>query len=398
MTAASHVTPGTVRSLIPARIDRLPWSSFHTRMVVALGVAWILDGLEIQVATAVGAVLGQRDTLNLSSTEVGLIATVYLVGEMVGALVFGRLSDKLGRRNLFMITLGVYLVGSGLTALTLGNGIGWVVFLYLTRFIAGTGIGGEYAAINSAIDELIPARYRGRVDIAVNGTYWAGAILGTLGTFIVLNVLSPSIGWRIGFLIGPKLGLVILLVRRNLPESPRWQVMNGREQDAEESIRYIEAEVVKSGKTLPQIDESKAIDLQPTDQIGYLALIRVLFREYPSRAVLGASLMISQSFLYNSIFFTSALVLVKFYGVPATSVPLFLIAFAVGNLAGPLAMGRFFDTIGRKTMIAGTYIMSGVLLGVSAFLFNAGLLTATTQTIAWSVIFSSPHPAPAPHI
>jgi MFS family permease len=387
MTAASHVTPGTVRSLIPARIDRLPWSSFHTRMVVALGVAWILDGLEIQVATAVGAVLSQRDTLNLSSTEVGLIATVYLVGEVVGALVFGRMSDKLGRRNLFMITLGVYLVGSGLTALTLGNGIGWVVFLYLTRFIAGTGIGGEYAAINSAIDELIPARYRGRVDIAVNGTYWAGALVGTLGTFIVLNVLSPSIGWRIGFLIGPVLGLVILLVRRNLPESPRWQVMNGREQAAEKSIRYIEAEVAKSGKTLPQIDESKAIDLQPADQIGYLALIRVLFREYPSRAVLGASLMISQSFLYNAIFFTSALVLVKFYGVPATSVPLFLIAFAVGNLAGPLAIGRFFDTIGRKTMIAGTYIMSGVLLGVSAFLFNAGLLTATTQTIAWSVIF-----------
>jgi MFS transporter len=215
MTAASQVTPDTVRSLIPARLDRLPWSAFHTRMVVALGVAWILDGLEIQIATAVGAVLNQRDTLNLSSTAVGLIATVYLVGEVVGALVFGRMSDKLGRRNLFMITLGVYLVGSGLTALTLGSGVGWIVFLYLTRFIAGTGIGGEYAAINSAIDEMIPARYRGRVDIAVNGTYWAGAVLGTLGTFILLNVLSPSIGWRIGFLIGPVLGLVILVVRRS---------------------------------------------------------------------------------------------------------------------------------------------------------------------------------------
>ncbi|PZS30519.1 MAG: MFS transporter [Pseudonocardiales bacterium] len=387
MTAASHVTPGAVRSLIPARIDRLPWSSFHTRMVVALGVAWVLDGLEIQVATAVGAVLNQRDTLNLSSTEVGLIATVYLVGEVVGALVFGRMSDKLGRRNLFMITLGVYLVGSGLTALTLGSGTGWVVFLYATRFIAGTGIGGEYAAINSAIDELIPARYRGRVDIAVNGTYWAGAVLGTLGTFILLNVLSPSIGWRIGFLIGPVLGLVILVVRRNLPESPRWQVMNGREQAAEKSISYIEHEVELSGKALPPVDQSKAMDLQPADQIGYLALTRVLFREYPSRAVLGASLMISQSFLYNAIFFTSALVLGKFYGVSSTSVPLFLIAFAVGNLAGPLTIGHLFDTIGRKTMIAGTYITSGILLAVSAFLFNAGLLTATTQTIAWCVIF-----------
>ncbi|MDQ2790086.1 MAG: MFS transporter [Pseudonocardiales bacterium] len=387
MTTASHVTPGAVRSLIPARIDRLPWSSFHTRMVVALGVAWILDGLEITVATSVGEVLNQPQTLNLSSTEVGLIATVYLVGEVVGALVFGRMSDKLGRRNLFMITLGVYLVGSGLTALTLGSDVGWVVFLYATRFIAGTGIGGEYAAINSAIDELIPARYRGRVDIAVNGTYWAGAVLGTLGTFILLNVFSLSVGWRIGFLIGPVLGLVILVVRRNLPESPRWQVMNGREEAAEKSISYIEREVELSGKVLPPVDQSKAIDLQPTDQIGYLALTRVLFREYPSRAVLGASLMISQSFLYNAIFFTSALVLGKFYGVSATSVPLFLIAFAVGNLAGPLTIGHLFDTIGRKTMIAGTYITSGVLLAISALLFNAGLLTAMTQTIAWCVIF-----------
>jgi MFS family permease len=387
MTTARHVAPGVVRSLIPARIDRLPWSPFHTRMVVALGVAWILDGLEITVASAVAAVLSEPETLNLSSTEVGLIATVYLVGEVVGALFFGRLSDKWGRRNLFMITLGVYLLGSGLTALTLGSGPGWVVFLYLTRFIAGMGIGGEYAAINSAIDELIPARYRGRVDIMVNGTYWAGALLGTLGTFILLNVLDPRIGWRVGFLLGPVLGLVILLVRRHLPESPRWQVMTGREQAAEESISYIEHEVERSGRALPPVDEGKGIDLRPTDQIGYVALTRVLFREYPSRAVLGASLMISQSFLYNAIFFTYTLVLVKFYGVSTASAPLFLIIFAVGNLIGPLTIGHLFDTIGRKIMIAGTYLISGLLLGVSAFLFNAGLLTATTQTIAWCVIF-----------
>ncbi|HKV21576.1 MAG TPA: MFS transporter, partial [Mycobacterium sp.] len=209
--------PAVIRSLIPARIDRLPWSPFHTRMVVALGIAWILDGLEITVASAVADTLSQPETLGLSSAAVGLIATVYLAGEVVGALFFGRLSDKLGRRNLFMITLGVYLVGSGLTALTLGNGIGWIVFLYITRFIAGMGIGGEYAAINSAIDELIPARYRGRVDIAVNGTYWGGAILGTLGTFIFLKVIDLSLGWRLAFLIGPVLGLVILFVRRHLP-------------------------------------------------------------------------------------------------------------------------------------------------------------------------------------
>ena len=283
-------------------------------MVVALGVAWILDGLEITVASSVTDVLTHPETLALSSTAAGLVASVYLAGEVVGALFFGRLSDKLGRRNLFMITLGVYLVGSGLTALTLGNGPFWIGYLYLTRFIAGMGIGGEYAAINSAIDELIPSRYRGRVDIMVNGTYWAGAVLGTLGSLIFLNVVSLSLGWRLAFLIGPVLGIVILFVRRHLPESPRWQVMNGREKEAEESISYIEHEVEESGAQLPKVDESKALELQPTTKIGYVALTRVLFREYPSRAILGATLMITQSFLYNAIFFTYTLVLGKFYG------------------------------------------------------------------------------------
>lgn len=356
-------------------------------MVVALGVAWILDGLEITVASAVAETLTEPETLHLSSAAVGFVATVYLAGEVFGALLFGRMSDKLGRRNLFMITLGVYLLGSGLTALTLGNTAGWIAFLYFTRFIAGMGIGGEYAAINSAIDELIPARFRGRVDIAVNGTYWAGAILGTLGTFIFLQAIELSLGWRLAFLIGPALGVVILLVRRNLPESPRWQVMNGRIDEAERTISHIEREVQATGATLPPVDDSKAIELRPAEEIGYVALTRVLFREYPSRAVLGASLMISQSFLYNAIFFTYTLVLGKFYGVPSASTPLYLIAFAVGNLLGPLTIGHFFDTIGRRKMIAGTYLVSGVLLAVSAALFQAGVLNAITQTIAWCVIF-----------
>ncbi|MET8424968.1 MFS transporter [Nocardia sp. NPDC004860] len=378
---------GVVRTLVPARIDRLPWSRFHTRLVVALGVAWILDGLEITVASAVADTLTKPETLHLSSTAVGLIATVYLAGEVVGALVFGNLSDRLGRRKLFLITLGIYLLGSGLTAATLGNGAGWVAFLYVTRFIAGTGIGGEYAAINSAIDELIPARYRGRVDIAVNGTYWAGAIIGTLGTYVLLNHLSLSLGWRLGFLIGPVLGLVILFVRRHLPESPRWQIMHGHARDAEESIAEIEREVEATGVSLPPVDESRVMALKPADRIGYLALTRVLFREYPQRAILGASLMISQSFLYNAIFFTYTLVLGKFYGVPSGSTPIYLIAFAVGNLAGPLTIGHFFDTIGRRRMIAGTYILSGVLLAISAVLFYAGVLNAITQTACWCVIF-----------
>ena len=377
----------TIRTLIPARVDRLPWSKFHTRLVVALGVAWILDGLEITVASAMAGVLNTSATLNMSSTAVGAIATVYLAGEVVGALVFGRLSDRLGRRKLFMITLGVYLIGSGLTALTLGAGTGWVIFLYATRFIAGTGIGGEYAAINSAIDEMIPARRRGQVDIAVNGTYWAGAVIGTLGSLLFLNVMPEHLGWRLGFLLGPVLAVVILAVRRNLPESPRWQVMHGRQDEAEETIKRIEQEVADSGREVTEVSDEDALEITPQPPTGYVTLAKVLFSNYPSRSTLGAALMISQSFLYNSIFFTYTLVLTKFYGVKSSAAPWFLIAFAVGNLVGPFTLGRLFDTVGRKKMIAGTYLISGVLLAITAQLFEAGDLTALTQTLAWCVIF-----------
>ena len=297
------------------------------------------------------------------------------------------MSDKLGRKKLFIITLAVYLVGSGLTAFTLGNGAGWLVFLYATRFISGMGIGGEYAAINSAIDELIPARFRGRVDIAVNGTYWAGAIIGTLGTYIFLNQLSPNVGWRVAFLLGPVLGLVIIFVRRHLPESPRWQVMHGHEAEAEETIDYIEHEVEQGGRDAAAGRRGQG----DRDQAGRgHRLLRAgpgAVQGVPERAVYGATLMITQSFLYNAIFFTYTLVLTNFYGVDSKKAPLFLIAFAVGNLAGPLILGHLFDTIGRKKMIAGTYILSGVLLAITAFLFQAGVLTAITQTIAWCVIF-----------
>src|SRR6516162_5054879 len=385
---ATSVTTSSpnIRSLIPARVDRLPWSKFHTRLVVALGVAWILDGLEITIASNVGPDLTLHNTLNMSAGAVSDIAWWYLIGEVIGALFFGRLSDKLGRRNLFMVTLGVYLIGSGLTAFTPAGGY-WFIFLYATRVIAGMGIGGEYAAINSAIDEMIPAKYRGRVDLAVNGTYWAGAFLGTIVTIWALNHVTPVWGWRVAYLVGPVLALVIIFVRRNLPESPRWQIMHGKQEAAEGSIREIEEEVAATKGDLPPVDPSKEIEIRPTDQIGYLALTKVLFQRYPSRSILGAALMITQSFLYNAIFFTYGLVLLYFFKVPATDTAYYFMAFAVGNLLGPLTLGRLFDTVGRRKMISGTYILSGVLLAISAELFRVGALNAVTQTICWTVVF-----------
>jgi MFS family permease len=385
MTEAAVKEPA-IRSLIPARIDRLPWSRFHTRMVTALGVAWVLDGLEITIASNVGPDLTRVDTLNMSAGAVSDIATWYLIGQIFGALFFGRLSDKLGRRNLFMITLGVYLAGSGLTAATPAGGH-WFIFLYATRIIAGAGIGGEYAAINSAVDEMIPAKYRGRVDLAVNGTYWAGAFLGTVITLVVLNHITPKLGWRVAYLVGPVLALVIIYVRRNLPESPRWQVMHGREKEAEASIAEIEGEVAATQGALPPVDPSRELEIRPTEQIGYLALVRVLFVHYPGRSLLGGALMITQSFLYNAIFFTYGLVLEFFFHVKTTDTAYYFMAFAAGNLAGPLTIGRLFDTIGRRKMISSTYLLSGVLLIISAQLFKAGALNATTQTLCWTVIF-----------
>jgi MFS family permease len=371
----------TVRSLVPARIDRLPWSGFHSRMIAALGVAWVLDGLEIQIASIVGPILQREDTLHLSSGEVGFSATVYLLGEVLGALVFGRLSDRLGRRKLFIVTLGLYLAANGLTALSFN----FPIFL-LFRFVAGMGIGGEYAAIHSAIDELIPARYRGRVDLAVSGTYWFGAILGSLGEYVLLNprLLPPDLGWRLGFLIGPLIGVGIWGLRRTLPESPRWQLMHGQAEEAERTVARIEREV---GGRLPKVDESEYIEVRPSGPVSFAQVARTLFREYPKRSVLGATLMISQSFLYNAIFFTYGLVLKHFYGVADHEVPKYFFAFAAGNLLGPLLIGRLFDTVGRKRMIASTYMTSGALLAFSGYLFQLGVLTAVTQTLLWSVIF-----------
>jgi MFS family permease len=380
--------PKKIRSTIPARLDRLSWSPFHTRMVAGLGAAWILDGLQITIASSVTGVLVQPDTLDMTSSQVGLIASVYLVGQVVGALVFGRLSDQLGRKRLLIVTLLLYLFGTGLAAFTVNDGGWfWLLWFYGTRFIAGMGIGGQYAAINSAIDEMMPSKYRGRVDIWINGSYWAGAILGSFVSLIFLNAFAPDVGWRLAFLMGPVLAIVVIIVGRTLPESPRWLMTHGRMEEAEVELKKIEDAVRASGQELTPVDDSQALELVPEKRYGYVTFLGLVFRKYPKRAILGATLMITQSFLYNAIYFTYGLVLVKFYGVSADMVPLYGLAFAVGNLCGPLLLGPLFDSVGRKPMISGTYIISGVLLAISGWLFDRGDLTATSQTFCWVIIF-----------
>jgi MFS family permease len=376
---------GAIRTLIPARIDRLPWSRFHTRVITALGVAWVLDGLEITFASNMTANLTDKNTLGISARASADIASVYLIGEVVGALVFGRLSDRLGRKNLFVYTLGLYLLANGIAAAS------WNLWwMDIFRFVAGMGIGGEYAAINSAIDEVIPSKHRGRADILVNGTYWAGsAVAAVVGIYLLDPAhVGIDLGWRISLLIGPALGVVVWFVRRTLPESPRWLITHGRAEEAEHNIAEIEEWVRSNGHELPEVDENKAMEIDPNlARPSLWAVTKVLVATYPKRSLLGAVLMITQSFLYNAIFFTYALVLNQFFGVSTGSTSYYFIAFAIGNLLGPILLGPLFDTLGRKVMISGTYLVSGVLLAVTAVMFERGMLTAMTQTICWCVIF-----------
>jgi len=375
--------PVSIRSTVPARIDRLPWTRFHWLVVVGLGVSWILDGLEIQVVSLNGPALQHSGGLGLTSSEVGALASFYLAGQVVGALFFGRMTDKVGRKRLFILTLLIYLIGSGL------GGFAWDFWsLAIFRFIAGTGIGGEYTAINSAIDELIPSHYRGRVDIAVNGTYWGGALIGNIaGLYLYSENVPVAWGWRIGFFIGPLLGLVVIFLRRHIPESPRWLVTHGRAEEAERTIEDIEERVRHSGAHLEPVPDSKALEIKEVPPLGFRELTKVFFGTYPKRSFLGFTMMVTQSFLYNAIFFTYALVLSTFYGIDQGSIPWYFIPFAFGNLLGPLVLGPLFDTVGRRKMIFATYGGSGLLLLVTAFLFNAQVLSALTQTVLWCIIF-----------
>ncbi len=370
-----------IESHVPARLDRLPWSRWHWLIVVALGATWILDGLEVTLAGSLGAILTHRETLGLSDAQVGATATFYLIGAVLGALVFGYATDRLGRKKLFFITVSVYLVATGLTAFS------WSFASYaFFRALTGAGIGGEYAAINSAIDELIPARVRGRVDLIINGSYWVGAALGSTATIFLLDPhrLPIWLGWRFAFGIGAILGLIVIFFRRWIPESPRWLMIHGRENEAERIVDEVERKVV--GKTLP-MNDAPPTRIRTRTHTPWREIWNAIVHEHRRRSVLGFILMLTQAFFYNAIFFTYGLVLMRFYNVPANNVGGYLLPFALGNVLGPLLLGHLFDTIGRKTMISVTYIVSGVLLALTGWLFHAGVLTAQTQTLAWSVIF-----------
>jgi MFS family permease len=366
---------------IPQRLDALPWSHWHWRVVVALGITWILDGLEVTLVGAIGPVLQRPDTLALSAGQIGASASAYIGGAVLGALWFGRLADRLGRKRLFLVTLVVYLVA------TLATAFSWSFESFLAfRFLTGVGIGGEYAAINSAIDELIPARVRGRVSLTINGSFWIGAALGALVALVLLDprVLGPRLGWRAAFGLGAIMGIAILLVRRHLPESPRWLITHGHADAAEREMRAIEAAAgIRHSHSATHA--RSAVGLRPPP--GLREILRVLLGRHRRRAVLGFTLMVAQAFFYNAIFFTYALVLTRFYGVPEARVALFIVPFAVGNFLGPLLLGPLFDRVGRRRMIAASYALSGVTLALTGVAFVQGWLDAHTQTLAWSVVF-----------
>jgi MFS family permease len=376
-----------IETSIPARLDNLRWSGFHTRVVLALGITWILDGLEVTLAGALSGALKESPTLQFSNLDVGLANSAYLAGAVLGALGFGWLTDRIGRKKLFFITLALYLAATAATALS------WSVASYaLFRFLTGAGIGGEYTAINSTIQELVPARYRGWTDLVINGSFWIGAALGAVSAIVLLDPawFAPDHGWRLAYLTGACLGLVVFVMRMWIPESPRWLMIHGRPDQAHAIVDEIEQSAVghtQAQQMLPKI-RLKMRDHTPLREVAH-----TLFFVYRQRSLVGLTLMVAQAFFYNAIFFTFALVLTDFFGIPSSHVGWYILPFAAGNFLGPLLLGRLFDTLGRRTMIAFTYGVSGVLLALSGYLFSIGALTAQTQTIAWMVIFFFASPA-----
>ena len=369
---------------IPARLDRLPWTRFHTLIVAALGITWILDGLEVTLAGSIAGALQESPVLHFSAAEVGLVGSAYLTGAVTGAVLFGYLTDRFGRKKLFFVTLGLYLAATASTAAS------WDVWSFaLFRFLTGAGIGGEYTAINSAIQEFIPARFRGRTDLAINGSFWLGAALGAAGAVLFLQPgrLPPDWGWRAAFGIGSLLGLGILALRRLIPESPRWLMLHARTDEAQAVLGEIERRVKEAAGMARLAAAEGRIRLATSSHTPLVRMVLAIIRDYPQRTVLGLVLMGSQAFFYNAIFFTYALVLTQFYGVPSSSVGWYILPFALGNFCGPLLLGPLFDRIGRKPMIASTYAISGVLLAVVGHLFNVGAVDAAQLTLCWTGIF-----------
>jgi MFS family permease len=377
-------SPTVIETDIPARLDRLPWTRFHTLVVVALGITWVLDGLEVTVAGSIAGALMESPVLHFTAAEVGLVGSAYLAGAIIGAVLFGYLTDRFGRKRLFMVTLGLYLTATAATALS------WDFWSFAVfRALTGAGIGGEYTAINSAIQELIPARFRGRTDLAINGSFWLGAALGAGGAIVFLRpgVLPQDWGWRAAFGIGAVLGLGIIGLRRFIPESPRWLLLHARAAEAEKVAGNIErrvAHAVHGGLLQPGAGRMRFAASSTTPM---MRMVLAIVRDYPLRAVLGLVLMGSQAFFYNAIFFSYALVLTKFYSVPSASIGWYILPFALGNFCGPLLLGPLFDHIGRKPMIASTYAVSGILLAIVGYLFREDVLNAGQLTLCWTGIF-----------
>ena len=369
---------------VPARLDRLPWSRFHWLVIISLGIAWVLDGLEVTIVGSLSGALTESPVLHLTAEQVGLAASAYLIGAVFGALFFGWLTDRLGRKKLFSITVLVYLTA------TVACGLSWNFWSFAVfRMLTGAGIGGEYAAVNATIQELIPARRRGFTDLVVNGSFWLGAAVGAIGALVVLDpaVMPAEYGWRFAFILGGVLGLIVLLLRRFLPESPRWLMTHGDPEEAERVVAEIERRVEReTGRPLPPVPYQRL--LLRTDIHEWFGLAtRALFSDYRRRAILGIVLMAAQAFCYNAVFFTYALILKQFYGIRSGDIGWFLLPFAAGNFLGPLVLGRLFDTLGRRLMITLTYALSGILMALTGWLFVLGVLDAVQQTLAWTAIF-----------
>ena len=381
---------GVIETDIPARLERLPWGRFHVLVIAALGITWILDGLEVTLAGSVAGALKASPTLAFTDTEAGLAGSAYLLGAVVGALGFGWLTDRLGRKRLFFVTIAVYLTATALTGLSWNAGS-----FFLFRFFTGAGIGGEYAAVNSTIQELVPARYRGFTDLVINGSFWIGAALGAIVAVVLLNpaVINPELGWRVAFLVGAGLGLVVFFMRMWIPESPRWLVTHGRLAEAKAVMDGIEARFRDTGAELAPIDDGARSRLRTRDHTPLGDVFDTLFRRYRGRTLVGLILMAAQAFFYNAIFFTYALVLTRFYHVESGRIGWYILPFALGNFLGPLLLGRLFDTVGRRQMIALTYGVSGLLLAGSGMLFESSLLSALGQTLCWMVVFFFASPA-----